>query len=304
MAAAYPLVLADKRKAGNAWGDSSFLRALEKLGFIVRKPAGSAIEIPVSYQSNQEGGVQGSDLDAVSLEKTDVITSLSYNFAIVREPIKWSLADEAKNEDQKIDLVENLTSNGIDSHDSHVESALFTTSTAGGDELLGFDTLIPTGGQGSAGGVDSATEVWNRCQTDTYTGGTDLLAGMTSVWNACARGGMSPSKPSLMVSDADTNALYESKLTPNQRYGPADKGNAGFDAVYFKNKPFTFSQAAPADNIYFLTPEAYQLVVAKGYFRQQGDVIPMVDRLGSITNIVSLMQACAGVRSRLGVLHK
>ncbi len=62
--------------------------------------------------------------------------------------------DEAKNptEAQKIALVKQLLENGINSHDDLIEQCIFTTSTAGGDELNGLSDLVSTAGTGTVGG--------------------------------------------------------------------------------------------------------------------------------------------------------
>jgi hypothetical protein len=51
-------------------------------------------------------------------------------------------------------LSKQLLENGINSHDDLIEQLIFTSSTAGGDEFNGLDSLVSTAGTGVVGGID------------------------------------------------------------------------------------------------------------------------------------------------------
>src|SRR5262249_14219339 len=156
----------------------------------------------LDYRANPDAAILASDFQSTGTTKTEVISAASYAVAQVSVPVNWSKGDEAKNpsQNQKIKLAKQLMENGVNSHDDLVEKTLFTTSTSGGDELLGFDQLIPDAATGSPGGINSATDTMWANQSNTYVDDTDIEAGMTTIWNACAKGSGSTLLSTLIVS--------------------------------------------------------------------------------------------------------
>src|SRR5512142_1290678 len=96
-AVSYPAVLTEKRKAANQWAESAFMREMEKQGFIKRESLGATIEAPLDYQRNPGTVIQATELQGLSLSKTEVITAASYSIAEVSAPVVWSKKDEATN---------------------------------------------------------------------------------------------------------------------------------------------------------------------------------------------------------------
>lgn len=300
LAVSYPAVLADKRKGTNQWAESAFLRMLEKKGAVKRKSLGSQIEAPLDYRRNPAAGFLASDLAPVSLTKTEVLTAAVYDIAEICSPIVWSRKDEVMNpsENQKIALVSGLIENGIDSHDDLIEQYIFATSTNG---FLGLLTHIPTSGQGSDGGIDAATDVFWRPQSNTYADDTDIEAAFTTTWNQCSKGTGSKLSPSFMVSDAATQSIFEGTQQANQRYESQDM-KAGFKALMFKTAMYVFSQYGTT-SVYFGNEKSFQLIVSKEYFRQREDTMPLQGANGCETKIYSALQTVTDNRSRLGVAH-
>ena len=301
MAVSYPAVLAEMRKPANQWAESALLRELEKQGAIERKSLGSTIEAPLDYRRNPGTVIQATDLQPLSMSKTEVITAASYDIAEITAPIVWSKKDEVMNptENQKIALVKALLENGIQSHDDILEQALFGLSTNG---LLGLLTHAPINGQGSDGGIDSAIETWWRSQTATYTTSADIEAAMTTVWNRCAKGSGSKLLPTLIVSDGATQALFESAQQALQRWSNTDELKAGFKSLMFKNAKSVFSPYGTS-SMYFLNPKNFSLVVSREYFRDKSDTQELQTQNGFTTRIYSAAQTITNNRSRIGVVH-
>lgn len=301
VAVSYPAVLAEMRKPANQWAESAFLRELERQGGLIKKSLGATIEAPLDYQRNPGTAILASDMQATSLTKTDVITSASYAIAEVSVPIVWSKKDEVQNpsENQKIALVKGLLENGIESHDDIIEQYLFQTSTNG---FLGLLTHCPTNGQGSDGGIDSATNAFWRSQQSTYVDDTDIEAAFTTVWNACAKGSGAKLVPTLMVSDGPTQALFEGTQQANQRYVDSQELKAGFKILGFKTARYVFSQYA-STSAFFLNPKNFQLVASKEYFRDRGDTQEIPNANGFVTKLYSAIQTVTNNRSRIGCAH-
>lgn len=292
------------RKAQNQWMESAALREMERQGVIQRISLGETIETPLDYRPNPETAVLGSDQDTASLLKTEVITSASYNIAQISVPVVWTKGDDAKNptENQKISLVKSLLENGINSHDDLIEQLIFTTSTSGGDEFNGLDTLVPTSGNGTPGGIDASVETWWQNYSDTYTDVTDIEAAMTTAWNSAAKGSGSALAPKFLISGATPHALYESVLQSLQRFVDVQEADAGYKVLAFKSSRYVFSQYGD-DKIYFLNPKSYQIVFSKQYFRDKGNTQEINDQNAFRFFIYSAGQALTNNKSRLAVLN-
>jgi hypothetical protein len=183
-----------------------------------------------------------------------------------------------------------------------IERCIFTTSTSGGDELNGLDSLAPTSGQGTVGGIDSGTETWWRNQSDTYTDASDIEATFTSVYNASAKGSGSQLAPKFMISGSTPHSLYESSLQSLQRFNDTSEADGGFKVLAFKTARYVFSQYG-GGNVYFLNPKNYNIVVSKQYFRDKGNTIEIPSQNAFVFKIYSALQALTNNKSRLGVAH-
>lgn len=303
VAASYDAVLAEKRKPANQWAESALLRALDKQGFIKRMDLGATIETPLDYQINAGAGFLATDITSTSLSKTSVIGAASYSIAEVSVPIVWTKKDEATNPstNQKIAYVKSLIENGIESHDDVVEAGLVAASATNGFESL--QTIITEDGTGTIGGIVAGTDtMWKNKFKDygTDTGAT-LLADLSTVFNDCSKGSGSASQPSLVVTSATQFGVYESALTPNQRFVDERSANGGFKLLKFHDADVVFTHKYTSDSFFFLNPKALQLVVSKDYFRQKGDVFEVDDANAYVTKIYSALQLVTNNRSRLGV---
>lgn len=302
-AVSYPAVLAEMRKAANQWVENAALRVLEKQGFIQHIALGQNIEVPLDYRANPDTAVLASDQDTASLLKTEIITSAVFDIAQLNVPVTWTKGDDAKNptETQKISLVKALLENAINSHDDLIEQSIFVTSAAGGVELTGLDLLVPSSGQGTPGGVDAVTELWWRNPSATYTDGSDIEAAMTSMWNSAAKGSGSPLQPKVLISGSTPNSLYESTLQTLQRFSNTQDAAGGFNTLKFKTADYPFSQFG-GNNIYFLNPKNFNLVVSKQYFRDKGSTYDVPGQNAFYFLIYSALQFVISNKSRLGVL--
>lgn len=301
LAVSFPKVMAERSKAANQWAESAFMRHLERLGAIKRISFGSSLEVPLDYQRNPNAGFLATDMESVSLVKTEVLTAADYSTGRLSVPITWSKEDEAKNssENQKIALVKSLIENADESHDDLVEEALFTTVT---DGVLGMQNLIADNGEGTIGGINAATEVWWKNDFDTYLDdGTDIEAALTEADNTTTKGTGSKLGVKLIVSGSGPHALYEAQLTSNQRYIDTDTGSAGFKALAFRDKPFIFSQHG-GTRIYGINPKSFQLVVSKDAYKKKGETIEIPNQNGFVVKLFSMLQLVTNNRSRLFVL--
>lgn len=305
-AVSFPAVLAEMRKAANQWAESSAMKLLEKHGAVQRISFGENIEVPLDYRSNPDSAVMASDQDTAALIKTEVITSAVYDIAQISQAVTMTKGDDAKNptESQKISLVKSLLENAINTHDDLIEQSIFTTSAAGGVELNGLDTLAPTSGLGSPGGISATTETFWVNYADTYLAdGSDIEAALTTAFNEAMKGSGSTLGPKFLLSGNAPHALYESTLTTLQRFNDTSEADGGFKVLKFKTADWSFSQHG-GSKIYLLNPKSYNLVVSKQFFRDKSDTYPVPGQNASYFLIYSALQAVTSNKSRLAVLDE
>lgn len=304
-AAAYPLVLAEMRKPMNQWADNAALKELERVGALKRVSFGENIELPLDYRRNPDAAVLASDQEESPNLKTEVITAAVFDIAQISVPVTYTKYDDMRtpDENRKIDFVESLLKNAIETHDDIIEQAIFTTTASGGVELAGLDTLVPTSGAGTVGGINAAVETWWANFADTYTDASDIEAAMTEAWNEAAKGSGSPLAPSLLISGAEAHATYEAALQSFQRFMSSGEADGGFKVLAFKSARYVFSQFGD-DKIYFLNPKNFQLLVSKQYFRDQGETQEFEKQNAFGFKIYSGLQFVTNQKSRLAVLSR
>ena len=303
LSSSYNAVMASKPE--NQWAESAFMRAAEKQGMIKRVAGGPQIEISLDYQMNPDAEFLATDFSAVGLDKTETLTSAIYAVAQLSVPVKWSKGDEAKNPEtnQKVALVKSLLENGDTSHGEKIESTIFAAAVTNGFNPL--PVLLPTAGQGTIGGIDSAVETWWRNPVGTYNANfSDIEATLTTAWNSASKGSGSKSAPSLLVGSADAHAGFEGTLQALQRFIDADEAKAGFKTLSFKTAQFVFSQYAPTtlDQVWGINPKSFQIVVFKNAYRQKGEVMEIPGSHGYVMKIYSALQAVLAAKSRCFVV--
>jgi hypothetical protein len=300
VASSYDAVLAEKRKPANQWAESSALRFMEKMGFVIRKSLGPTIETPLDYVANAGGAFLATDITATSLSKTSVIGAASYSVSELSVPVVWTKKDDATNpsENQKIAYTAALLDNAIETHDDLIEQALFAASATEGFESL--PTLMTEDGTGTIGGIVSGTDTMWKNQFTDYGDATTLLASLATVFNACAKGS-GGSQPTLILTSAASHAVYEGKLTANQRFVDSKSADGGFEALAYKTAKMIFSPRYTSDSYFFASPKHLKLVVSKEYFRHRGETNEIDNANAYVTKIYTALQLLTNNRSRLGV---
>lgn len=291
----------DMRKPANQWAESAFLRELEKGGFIKQVAGGPLAEATIDYRRNPGAAFLASDMSTVSTSKTDVLTAAQYEFAELTVPMVWSRGDDAKNptENQKVAFVKALIENTLNSHDDLIEQALFLTQL---EDFLGLQTQIPDDGANSTGGIDGDVEAWWRSATGTYaSAGTNFEAKLTVGWNAVEKGSGSPLKPTLLVTDGASHALFEGTQQSLQRYVDTQDAKAGFKVLGFKTARFIYSQYSTT-RVYFLNPKAFEMRVVKGAFRDMEEKVSAYGQNSYMRKVYSMLQTVVSNKSRLAVL--
>jgi hypothetical protein len=143
-----------------------------------------------------------------------------------------------------------------------LSSCIFTTSTAGGDELNGLDNLVSAAGTGTIGGIDSSVETWWKNYA-THTQTLRILKQplqLPSTRQLRVQG--HTLQPKFMISGVTPYVMYESGLADTTAVRVAHEADAGFKVLKFKDADYIFSQYG-GTKVYFLNPKNYQIVVSK-----------------------------------------
>lgn len=304
VAATYDDVVNERNKAADQWSDSSFLKALERLGGVKRIPGGATLQLTLDYKANPAADFLLTDATTTSTSKTEILTAASYDLVPLVVPVNWSFFDEAVNSEknQKVDLVSALVDNALASHDQAIEDALFAT-TGGTD---GFNTIVDLfteDGTGTVGTIVAGTETWWKNQfkdwgTDT---GATLLADYTTLYNSCAKGS-GGKKPNVIVGSATQHANFEAALTANQRFVSSDSASGGFTDLAFKNIPYIFTSEYTSDSSWMFNTKDTQLFVVMSAWRQRRKVQDHVNAAMSNMKLFSVLQFATRNRSRGGCL--
>lgn len=305
LASTFDDVVNERNKAADQWSDSSFLKTLEKLGGVKKVPGGATLQLTLDYQANAGVDFLATDVTPTSTSKTTVLTAASYPYVPLVSPINWTLFDEAVNSDtnQKVDLLQALVDNGLNSHDQAVENAMFAP-LGGTDGFLSLLDLYTHDGTGTVGTIPAGTELWWKNKFKDYgtdTGAT-LLADYTAVYNAAKKGSLGRA-PNVVVGSANSQAIFEAALVPLQRFIDVNnKMSVSAETLAFKNIPFIFTSGYTGKDIFMFNTNDTQLFVVSSAWRKRREATEFTNAAMMNMKIFSVLQFATRNRSRGGVL--
>ena len=132
---------------------------------------------------------------------------------------------------------------------------MFNTSDA--DSIDGLPKLITdNGATTTVGGISTTTyPLWKNKYVNVSANPTAsvLLAKMAELYRDCTRG---KSSPDIIVTTPALYSLFESALTPQQRFSSSKLADAGFEALRFHGADVIFDENCPANRMYFLNTKA------------------------------------------------
>lgn len=253
------------RLADNVSNNNALLARLEKKG--KRKPfsGGRQIMQELEYGENSTFGWY-SGYDPLNISPSDVFTAALYDIKQASVAVSISGLEELQNngDEQMIELLESRISNAERTMRNQMAAAVYGDGTAnGGKAIGGLQLLVSDTGQGTVGGINSATwAFWRNVVFDATTDGgapastANMISYMDRVWLQLVRG---TDKPDLIVADNTYYRLYMEALQPQQRFTSSDMAQAGFESLKFMSADVVFDGgiggAAPANHMYFLNTD-------------------------------------------------
>lgn len=243
--------------ADNVSKNNALMNRLKKKGKIRTLDGGTEIQVPLEYAENGTYQRYGG-YDTLNTNASDVVTSAKYDWAQVALHVVSSGRELRMNSGKSamINLVKTKKSNVLKTAANNFSVDFFSDGSLS-YQIGGLANLIQSNGQGTVGGLDSATWTFWRNKfreiagTGTYTKDT-ILGEMNAIWMALTRGA---DKPDLVVLSHDFFSVYEASQQQFQRYQDADMAKAGFESYKYKTADVIFD-----DNANFATN------AEKGYF--------------------------------------
>ena len=247
--------------------------------------------------------------ETVDTSRVDFIDEAEYDWTIHAGSVVWDEMEvfKASGQSAKLDLLEAKIKNAIDSHKEDISLALVASTS--GNNVSGLQTLIPdTATSGSPGGISKTTYSWWRSNSSSgalsVTSGDTLRARMRTTFNACSKG-FGGNHPKFIAAGQTPFEIYESLLTPNERFNDKSSGDAGFanGTLKFKNVDIGYDERIAATRMYFLNPDGIKLAVGKGHWMKMGKEIESINGFTKVKKFHSFLQLYLVEPRLLGVIH-
>ena len=228
-----------------------------KMGSIETRSGGKQIEEDISIKENSNVGFVAYN-ETVGTNAVDVLQQAIFDWKFcygnaVLYGAEIDMAADSKFRKHK--LVENVILNAEETMVNKIGEALFNTSDA--DSIDGLPKLITdNGATTTVGGISTSTyPLWKNKYVNVSANPTasTLLAKMAELYRDCTRG---KSSPDIIVTTPALYSLFESALTPQQRFSSSKLADAGFEALRFHGADVIFDENCPANRMYFLNTKA------------------------------------------------
>lgn len=234
----------------------------------VKKEVAGGYEIQRTLTYAENGTYQRySGYDTLSIQASDVITSAKFDWcqAAVHVTANGRELKTNNSKEKMIDLVKTRKQVALDTAANNMSIDIYSSGSLS-NQMGGLGLLIQTNGQGTVGGIDSATWTFWRNQYREATGTntiskTTIKDEMLPLWLSLVRG---QEKPDLVISTHDFYAMYEASLDANIRYRNNDLPDT-FETVKYKGADVIFDLndnfAATGEKMYFINTKYMEFVV-------------------------------------------
>jgi len=254
---------------------NALLNRMKARGNIKTLSGGYEIAEPISYAENSTYQ-RYSGYDALNTNASDVLTTVKYPLRQVALHVTASGREIRMNAGKEAmkNLVRARKENAMDTATNQFAIDLYS-SGALSEQVNGLQNLIQTNGQGTVGGIDSATwTFWrnkfreatgtNTAATPSVANSVQFKADMNALWLSLNRG---TDKPDLIVMTHDFFTLYEVAEQEKQRYADSDLAKAGFTTYKYKSADVIFDDnanfATTGETAYFLNTKYLYLMQHK-----------------------------------------
>ena len=261
--------------ADNVSEHNALLATLKRKNKIKTYGGGYEIAEPLEYAENSTYQ-RFSGYEQLSTEASDVLTAAKYDWQQVAIHVTASGREIMLNSGKEriINLVKQRIANAKRTAANNFSIDIYSDGSLA-NQIGGLAHLIQTDGQGTVGGINSATYTFWRNQFMEMTGtnlaatpnaanAASLKSDMNNMWLSLNRGA---DKPDLILASHDLYSLYETGEQQLQRYHDADEAQAGFGALKYKSAKIIFDDnvnfSTTSEKMYFLNTDFLYLVQHK-----------------------------------------
>lgn len=254
---------------------NALLNIMKRKGNIKTIAGGYEIQEPLEYAENSTYQ-RYAGYEQLNTQASDVLTSAKYEWQQVALHVTASGKELRMNSgrDAMINLVQARKKNAMNTAKNQFSVDVYSDGSET-NQINGLANLIQTNGQGTVGGINSATYTFWRNQFREMTGtniaaspsaanAASMLADMNALWLQTTRG---TDKPDLINMTHDLYALYELGQQQLQRYSDGDLAKQGFVSLKYKTADVVFDDntnfATTDEKAYFLNSDYLYLVQHK-----------------------------------------
>ena len=254
--------------ADNVSQNNALWRYLKRKGKIDLEDGGYEIVRNLDYANNSTYQ-RYSGYDTLNIGQTQVLTAAKFDWMQAAVNVTASGRELRMNSGDNaiFNLSKAKLKNAVRTASNYMSIDVYSDGALT-NQMGGLAYIIQTNGQGTVGGINSATYTFWRNQFLEATG-TNLVTKsnikgyMNTLYLSLVRGA---DKPDLIVSSHDFFAMYWESLQDQQRYtNDKDEATAGFRALKYVDADVIFDSnsnfSTTAEKMYFLNTDYLGLVV-------------------------------------------
>ena len=292
--------------------NNALLRRLTKKG-TRKEDGGLTIVEPLDYAANSTYQ-RYSGYDVLNVGASDVLTAAEYQWRQIAISVVASGTELRTNsgDSRIINLVKSRMKNMIRTFKNNFSADVYGDGTLP-NQIGGLQVLVSDTGQGTVGGIDSATWVFWRSLVQSAAaplqGGGAIVPGPTTMeslmlplWLAMVRG---DDHPDMIVCDNNYFSFYEQGLTSQKRYtGDTDTADKSFAQLKYKNTDVIFDGGSgiPANRMYYLNTDYLELVVHKDADMEVMDEMKPYNQDAAVVPILWMGNMTCSNRSQQGLI--
>lgn len=216
------------------------------------------MKFPVKFQKNTTGG-SFSGFDTFSTNASDTRVNMEYEPRFYHIDVALPLTELSVNatQSQVINLAAVEVKSAAQDMADDVGGLFYGDGTGNGNkDFLGLGAIVDDGSSvATIGGLSRSTYTTLQ-STVTASSGTISLDKMRTLYNAITSG---QQKPTIGVTTETIFSLYESLLTPQERYDKSDSavrnglvGGTGYKELYYKAFPIRADEKCTSGVLFFL----------------------------------------------------
>jgi hypothetical protein len=261
-----------RKVTDNVSNHNALLNTMKRKGKIKTVSGGYEIAEQIDYAENQTYQ-RYSGYDGLNTNASDVLTSVRFPYQQVALHVTASGRELRMNsgKEQMINLVKARKENALRTAANQFSVDIYSDGALT-NQVNGLANLIQTNGQGTVGGINSATWTFWRNQFREMTGtnlaaspsaanAISMKADLNALWLATTRGA---DITDLIVMTHDFYALFELGEQQLQRYADSELAQAGFTTLKYKSANVVFDNntnfATTGERAYFLNTDYLYLV--------------------------------------------